>query len=159
MAYLGLFLIGLGFLLMAWPIVLSGAFSVGPGLFIALVMVPVGIGVVFYAALSPDPERSTIGGWFGNPEENWLRRRERARPLHDPSRYRPSPRESVNCRGCYTAIPAQQADCPRCGRRRACRNCGKPLFYLGGAVRCGPCVKDEVYCDCPNLKSPVARAR
>lgn len=152
-------MIGLGFLLMALPIALTGHFAVSPGFFAAFVLIPVGLGVVFYAGLSPDPDRSTVGGWFGSSEENWLRRRERAWAARDPARYRPSPREAVNCRRCYTAIPSQQLECPRCGLHRRCRSCGKPLYFLSGAVRCAPCVKDEVYCDCPKVKTLLSPAR
>lgn len=123
-------------------------------LFVGALAVPSGLVLVLFGATRPDPSLSTVRGTFGNEEENLLARRmhqQQRRPV-DP-RYLPSPRESVNCAVCYTLIPAQEVLCPRCSNRRRCQNCGKPLFQLAGMVRCGPCAKDEVYCDCPRVSS------
>ena len=123
-------------------------------------LVPVGLIVLFLGATRPDPALTTVRGTFGNAEENLLaeRLRSASRGRVDP-RYLPSPRESVHCLRCYTLIPAQTVMCPRCTERRRCQQCAKPLFFLAGAVRCGPCAKDEVYCDCPRVAPIPSRPR
>ena len=123
-------------------------------------LVPFGLLVLLFGATRPDPSITTVRGTFGSPEENLLTERLRAqqRARVDP-RYLPSPRESVHCGHCYTLIPAQTVTCPRCGDRRRCQSCGKPLFRLAGAVRCGPCTRDEVYCDCPRVAAGLSLRR
>lgn len=109
-----------------------------------------GLVVAILGCTRPDPRETTVRGLFGNAWEEELERRLRAqRTIPRNVRYRPSPRESVDCPKCRSVMPAQVLECPRCGLRRRCQNCGKPLFRLAGAIRCAPCTKDEVYCDCP----------
>ncbi|MCI4338404.1 MAG: hypothetical protein L3J72_03790 [Thermoplasmata archaeon] len=128
----------------------AGALLLGAAFLLSL-----GVMVIIFGVSRPDPEVTTIGGWFGSREENLLRR-DRSGPLPPPDRrYLPSPRQSVNCVACYTIIPAQVLQCPRCARARRCESCGRRLFELAGAVRCAPCVKDEVYCSCPQLPAPA----
>ena len=118
--------------------------------FLGALGIPIGLVATLYGATRPDPESTTVRGTWGNEEENLLADRLRYQEGgRSERRYLPSPRESVNCVKCYTLISAKELTCPRCGTRRHCQECGKPLYYLSGAVRCGPCVKDEVYCDCP----------
>jgi hypothetical protein len=156
--YAGLLLLVSGIGLILLPFLTSGVERVDLEVEIGLFAFPAGIAVMLWGGASPDPELSTVRGFLGNPEENLLWRRETGYIPEGPARFRPSPRESVNCRFCYTSIPAQQLLCSRCGRRRECRNCQKPLFQLAGAVRCAPCVRDEAYCNCPSLR-PRATSR
>lgn len=152
--FLGVFFLIFAIGLFAFPELVSGAESVDLEVQIGIFVLPAGIAIVIWGSAAPDPRVTTVGGLFGNSEENELRKRlARAAPT-GAARYRPSPLESANCRKCYTAIPARVADCPRCGSRRECRGCNKPLFYLAGAVRCAPCLKDEVYCSCPMVRRP-----
>ena len=133
-----------------------------PSLFLLFgaTLLPAGMVIVLFGVTRPDPRETTVRGLFGNEEENELERRLRLqqRQRVDP-RYLPSPRESVHCGKCYTLIPAQRVTCPRCGVHRRCQACGKPLFLLAGMVRCGPCTKDEVYCDCPRAAGAVPPSR
>lgn len=146
----GLVLLAVG--LIAYPIAAGGAEVFDVEQAAGVLVFSVSASVVLWGLTSPDPSVTTVTGFLGNPDENELNRRLARRAPTGAARYRPSPRESVNCDACYTAMAAQEVLCPRCARRRACQACGKPLFRLAGAVRCGPCVKDEMYCDCPNLK-------
>lgn len=157
----GLSLLLVAIALIASPEALAGAETVTPLLEIGVFVLPVGLSVVLWGASSPDPRVTTVGGVFGNPEENVMRRTLKpARPTLD-VRYIPNPRESVNCRYCYTLIPWNAAECARCGMRRECRGCGKALYYLSGGIRCLPCARNETYCNCPRLKraEPAGRAR
>lgn len=156
---LGAFLVVLALGLNAYPVVTEGAWHFGLPVMVSLALLPAGLVVVLFGATSPDPRATTVGGLFGNPDENLLRRRLPRGVPSGPARYRPSPLESVNCPQCYTAIPAGALSCPRCGRARECRNCHKPLFFLAGAVRCAPCLRDEVYCDCPRVRRTLPARR
>lgn len=142
----------MGIGLIASPITLTGVETVTPYLELGIFVLPVGLAVILWGASSPDPRVTTVAGMFGNPEENVLRRSEAGGTRVYDVRYMPGPRESVNCSACYTVIPWDVAECPRCGRRRECRACGKPLFFLSGAVRCLPCVRAETYCNCPKVR-------
>ena len=154
--YLGLgVLLASGFLI-AYPDLLNGAEVLDFEVEVGLLTLPGGLSVILWGASAPDPRVTTVRGVFGNPEENIVGRKLERSAAIAQARYRPSPKEPVNCRQCYTLIPPELADCPRCGRRRECRGCGKPLFFLAGAVRCAPCLHDEVYCNCPRLRRPVA---
>jgi hypothetical protein len=129
-------------------------------LFLGALGVTVGLILVPYSVTLPDAQVTTVRGMFGSEEENLLDRRMRGqghRPVD--SRYLPSPRDSVNCSRCYTVIPAQTVMCPRCGTHRRCQQCAKPLFFLAGMVRCGPCAKDEIFCDCPRATLPSRAVR
>ena len=150
--FLGLFMLIVAIGLFAYPELISGVESVDLEVQLAIFVLPVGIATIIWGSAAPDPRVTTVGGLFGNADENELRRRLARAPTSGPARFRPSPLESVNCRQCYTAMPARVLDCPRCGARRECRGCRKPLFYLAGAVRCAPCLKDEVYCSCPMIR-------
>jgi len=147
----GLFVLLVGVGLIASPIVLTGQETFTNFLEIGIFVLPVGLSVILWGASSPDPRVTTVGGVFGNPDENLLRQQQHvvSKPTH--ARYLPGPRETVNCRQCYTGIPWDAAECPRCGRRRECRACGRPLYFMTGAVRCLPCVRPETYCNCPKL--------
>jgi len=154
-ALAGLFQLLVALALIISPIALYGSLRVTLELEIGLLMLPLGFTTVFWGSASPDPEITTIGGVFGNPVENELRRLEARRASVAHVRYASSPKEPVHCRQCYTLIAWDSAECPRCARRRECRGCGRSLFYLSGAVRCLPCVRDEVFCNCPKLRKPA----
>ena len=149
-AFLGLGILIFGIGLIASPITLTGVESVTPALELGIFVLPVGISVILWGASSPDPRITTVSGVFGNPDENELRRGEAAKRNFD-VRYVPGPRESVHCRQCYTLMPWDVAECPRCGRRRQCRACGKTLYFMSGSVRCLPCVREETFCNCPKV--------
>lgn len=155
---LGVLLGGIG--LVIYPLVTAGAEALDIEVESGIFVLPVALSVLLWGAAAPDPRVTTVRGVFGNPDENLLQRRLDRNPALAAARYRPNPKESVNCRFCYTLITPDLADCPRCGRRRECRGCGKPLFFLAGAVRCAPCLHDEVYCDCPKVRrtSPAVRS-
>ncbi len=167
LALAGLILALVGILLLSIPFLVSSTFSVGIEVYLAAVIVLVGLVVMIRGATAADPSVTTVGGFLGNPVVDATRRVEAEATRLPPreARYLPGPREPVNCRQCYTAIPWNVAECPRCGRRRLCRSCLKPLFLLAGAVRCGPCILDEASCTCPRLSTPMnvrsnaARAR
>jgi LSD1 subclass zinc finger protein len=148
---LGALLLGLG---VVGLVVALADPDLGPATILLLLptfLLAFGLMLTLYGVSRPDPEVTTVGGWFGSSEENLLRRERPEREGAVDRRYLPSPRESVHCVACYTIIPSAVLHCPRCARARRCESCGRPLFFLAGAVRCAPCVKDEVYCSCPHL--------
>lgn len=151
LALVGVVLVIGAILAVAIPFLVTSAFQVGYALYGAGLVFLLGLVLLFRGALAPDPTVTTVGGFLGNPVVDEARRAEEE--LMTPGarhvRYAPGPREPVNCRQCYTIIAWNVVDCPRCGRPRECKNCGKKLFFLAGAVRCAPCVRDEAYCNCP----------
>lgn len=149
--FVGVFVLILGLGLFALPEAMYGQFELDWATELAIVAVPAALMIILWGASLPNPSRTTVGGVFGSPEENLVRRRSSSDPTRSASRFVVSSTEPVNCRRCYTLVPATLAECPRCGTRRLCRGCSKPLFYLSGAVRCGPCVRDETFCDCPKV--------
>ncbi|HUI38409.1 MAG TPA: hypothetical protein VLY85_02140 [Thermoplasmata archaeon] len=156
--YVGVAMIVEALGLWALPVALSGHEELGPALIAGVFILGAGFAVILWAAASPNPALSTVGGVFGNWDEDHVSRLLGHRNPTGPARYRPGPLETTNCEWCYTAIPARQLLCPRCAKPRRCRRCHKPLYYLAGAVRCAPCVKDEVFCDCPrSVRRPYVR--
>jgi hypothetical protein len=153
---LGVALLVLAIGLLVYPVASTGAEQLDPVADIGLFLIPASLLSIGWGASRVDPESTTVAGVFGSSEANLLRRPRGPPVERDPVRYRPSSRESVNCRKCYTMVPSTVAECPRCGTRRPCRGCDKPLFYLAGGVRCGPCVKDEAFCDCPRVARTTA---
>ncbi len=151
----GLVLLLVAIALVISPIPLTGAERITSLFEIGLLSLPLGLVIVLLGLATPNPGVTTVGGAFGNPDENVMARQTRRPTATTHVRYASSPKEPVNCRHCYTLIPWDVAECPRCHRRRECRGCGRPLFYLSGAVRCAPCVRDEVYCSCPKLRRNV----
>jgi hypothetical protein len=146
---LGVFVLLLAIGSLVWPLITQGVLVLDPIADTGIVVFPAALMIILWGVSRPDPAITTVGGVFGNPEENVLRKQVVPPSYGHAARHRPGPRESVNCRRCYTAVPADLLDCPRCGTRRLCRECGKPLDLLSGGVRCVPCVKDEIFCDCP----------
>ncbi len=154
LALVGLVLVIVAILLVALPFLVTASTGGTPLLFGGALLFLVGLALLFIGATSPDPKVTTVGGLLGNPIVDESRRAEEEllSPAERAVRYAPGPKEPVNCRYCYTVIPWNILDCPRCARPRLCRNCGKRLFLLAGAVRCGPCVRDEFYCNCPRVR-------
>lgn len=148
-ALVGVALFLLSLALIVSPVPLTGSLRITLPLEIGVLLLPIALTVAFVGTTSPDPNVTTVGGMFGNPDENELRRLAARRDFDPKIRYSSSPKEPVNCRKCYTLISWEAAECPRCGERRDCRACGRPLYFLTGAVRCLPCVRDEVFCNCP----------
>ncbi|MCI4318186.1 MAG: hypothetical protein L3J96_06570 [Thermoplasmata archaeon] len=146
----GIILLAIGLLL--FPVASTGAESLDVEVQLGIFVLPVGLSVVLWGAAAPDPSVTTVGGLFGNVDENELRRRESKAPSVGPARFLPHPHESVNCRNCYTAIAADLITCPRCGLVRSCRVCGGRVKLAGQSPRCAKCGRDEAYCNCPKLK-------
>lgn len=159
LALVGLILVVVSILLVSIPFLVTSAFQVNDALYATGFLFLVGLVILFQAATSPDPAVTTVGGILGNPVVDQARKAEEAvmgtPPRH--VRYAPGPREPANCRYCYTLIPWNILNCPRCARPRHCRGCGKQLYFLAGAVRCGPCVRDESQCNCPRVRPVVVR--
>ncbi|HTT26514.1 MAG TPA: hypothetical protein VMH90_06105 [Thermoplasmata archaeon] len=130
------------------PIALTGAESLTTLAEIGVFTLPVGIVVVLLGGVAPDPSITTVGGVFGNPVENAIHDRRGAAPSVVPARARGSPRQPVNCRQCYTLVAWDAILCPRCGRARDCRSCGRDLDWSGTTIVCVPCAHPEVYCNC-----------
>jgi hypothetical protein len=153
---LGVAIILAGFALAAFPIVVTGSeqfdLEQEAGIFLA----PVGLLVVLIGAVQPNPERTTVGGTFGNPDVD--PRREAAARSAEPARAGRAfnPREPVNCRFCRTVITFDLAYCPRCARPRDCRGCGRPLDRVGDLTDCFGCHRVEAFCNCPRLPRPAA---
>ena len=150
-------LLGLGIILFAigllvYPVASTGVESIDVEVQLGIFVLPVGLSVVLWGAAAPDPSVTTLGGMFGNTDENELRRKEARSAPVGPARFLPHPHESVNCSNCYTAIGANMVTCPRCGLARGCRGCAGRLKIVGRSPRCAKCGRDEVYCDCPKLK-------
>lgn len=132
----------------AYPVAVSGTETLNVPVEVGIVVLPAGLMVVLFGAASPDPRLTTIGGTFGNPEEDAVERAMRRRPKPTRVRYKLNPFESVNCAHCYTIIPPNVLECPRCGRERACRACRGTLQQESLWLRCQQCRRDEIYCSC-----------
>jgi hypothetical protein len=153
---LGVFLLIVATALMVSPIVLTGTESLTLFAEVGVFLIPVGVVVSFVGGEAIDPSITTIGGVFGNPVENELRQRLRQSEPTLAHRSRTSPRESVNCRKCYTMIAWDLIDCPRCGRPRECRGCERSLSGSDGRILCDSCHRDEIYCNCPGGQRAAA---
>ncbi len=151
-AYVGVAVVVAGLGLVAFPIVVYGHEVFDLEQIFGFLIAPVGLVVVLLGAVAHNPDRTTIGGAFGNPDES-LRR---ARPGTPQPRRRLgySPLEPVNCRFCRTIITHDLANCPRCARARDCRSCGRPLGMVLDRATCPTCARPEAFCNCPVLPRP-----
>jgi hypothetical protein len=145
--------VGVGLLLtaialFASPIALTGSESLTMLAEIGVFILPAGIVVVLLGAVAPDPSITTVGGVFGNPVENEIQSRHPGGTNLPTARARGSPRQPVNCRQCYTLVAWDVILCPRCGRPRECRACGRDLEWAGETIVCLHCAHLEVYCNC-----------
>ncbi len=153
-ALVGVAVILAGFSLVAAPIVLTGTEQFDlfqeSGIFLS----PIGLLVVLIGGVQPNPERTTVGGTFGNPDE----RRPGSGSARPVPASRPAlgynPHAPVDCRYCRTVITFDLAFCPRCARPRDCRGCGRPLDSAVDAADCPGCHRVEAFCNCPRLARP-----
>lgn len=151
-AGIGIVFIVLGFGLVAYPIVFLGGEQLDLEQEIGFLVVPLGLVVVMLGALAQNPERTTVGGAFGNPEMTPRRPERGAHAMVEPREMRVfNPHEPANCRYCRTVIAADLALCPRCARPRECRNCGRPLGIVIDRPTCPTCARAEPFCNCPQL--------
>jgi hypothetical protein len=159
LALVGVVLVIVSILLVSIPFLVTSTFQVNDVLYATGLLFLIGLVILIQAATAPDPRVTTVGGLLGNPIIDEARKAEQAIigvPVRQ-VRYALGPKEPVNCRFCYTLIPWNVLNCPRCARSRQCRNCGKQLYFLAGAVRCAPCVRDESQCNCPRVRATTAR--
>jgi hypothetical protein len=154
-ALIGIVLIVLGFALVAYPIAFTGGEQLDLEQELGFLVAPVGLVVVMLGALAHDPELTTVGGTFGNPDAD-LARHARNAPTESRATRLYNPHEPVNCRYCRTVIAADLAQCPRCARPRECRSCGRPLGIENDLVTCPGCGRTEGLCNCPRLARPAA---
>lgn len=148
---LGVVIIIIGFMLIASPIVLTGAELFDLEQEAGMLIAPVGLLVVLIGAVQTNPERTTVGGTFGNPEEVRRLRSPASRSVPSAPPPRWNPNEPVFCRYCRTAIAPDLARCPRCARARECRACGRPLGFVLDRATCPFCGHSEASCNCPRL--------
>jgi hypothetical protein len=157
-AYCGVALIVLGFILVAYPIVVTGVEQLDMEQEAGFLLAPVGLVVVMLGALALDPARTTVAGTFGNPETAQMRTA--AMPAVEPRARRLfNPHEPVDCRYCRTVITPDLAQCPRCARARDCRNCGRPLGLVNDRPTCPTCARAEMFCNCALLVRPTSPTR
>ncbi|MGD0587452.1 MAG: hypothetical protein ABSA63_01480 [Thermoplasmata archaeon] len=152
-AFIGLFLVALGFGLVAYPIAFTGHEQLDLEQELGFLVAPLGLVVVMLGALAHDPELTTVGGAFGNPEVA-LGRPARTSTVDSRAARLYNPHEPVNCRFCGTVISADLAMCPRCARPRDCRTCLRPLGFVKDVVTCPGCARTEGLCHCPRLARP-----
>jgi hypothetical protein len=140
-----------GILLFLLPTVLPSFPSIPVTVDLALLFVPIGLGVLLLGVTAPNPELTTVAGMFGNPVEEELRQRAAGRSAAPPRRAG-SPREPIHCRQCYTFVPWSASVCPRCGLPRECHQCGRPVEAREDVILCGNCGKREPFCSCPRSR-------
>ncbi|MGD0250654.1 MAG: hypothetical protein ABSB97_07215 [Thermoplasmata archaeon] len=147
---LGVVVILAGFALVASPIAITGAEQFDLAQEAGIFLAPVGLLVVMIGAVQANPELTTVGGTFGNPDLA-PRRPSGERPT-EPTR--PAlgfnPKTPVDCHYCRTVIPYDLAICPRCARPRECRGCGWPLGVAEDRTDCPGCHRIEAFCNCPH---------
>ena len=121
---------------------------------LGILFLPFGLAVLLVGLTALDPRTTTVGGAFGNVEYDRARTR-RPAPARR-SRLDYDPRGEVNCRFCRAIIAADLTLCPRCGRARLCRSCGRPLGQVLSRPTCPTCGQAEPLCNCPVLARSVA---
>jgi hypothetical protein len=155
--YLGVGVILFGIALVASPIVLTGREQFTLEQEAGLLIAPVGLVVVMLGASFYDPNRTTVGGAFGNPDVAIRPMTENRSPARAPSTLY-HPHGFAICRYCRTPIGYEQATCPRCARARDCRTCGRPLGMVLDRSTCPMCARPEALCNCPEFSHPWASA-
>lgn len=150
----GLAIILAGIALVASPIVLYGTEIFTAEQEFGIFLAPVGLLVLLIGAVQANPEMTTVGGTFGNPDVH----PDRADPTTAarPAARGFSPHEAVDCRYCRAVITYDLAYCPRCARPRDCRGCGRPLGMSGDLTDCPGCHRVEAFCNCPRTARPHA---
>ncbi len=152
-AYLGAALLLVVFALITYPLWAHGIERFDVEQELGILFLPAGLLVLLAAGVAADPRGTTVGGAFGNPEFAPAAPRRAAADIA-PIRYHP--REPVTCAQCGTVVAAEAARCPRCGRARPCRRCGRPLGWVLERPTCPRCGKAEAFCDCPVLPRPAS---
>lgn len=154
---LGVAILVVGFMLVASPIVLTGQEVFDLEQEAGLLIAPIGLLVVLIGAVQANPERTTVGGTFGNPEEAHRLRSLPTQAVHEPPPRRWNPNDPVFCRYCRTVIAPDLARCPRCARARECRACGRPLGFVLDRATCPYCGRPEAFCNCPRMARSTTR--
>ena len=139
-----------GFALVASPIAITGTEQFDLAQEAGIFLAPLGLLVVMIGAVQANPELTTVGGTFGNPDLG----PRRPAPERSPEPSRPArgfnPKTPVDCRYCRTVIPYDLAFCPRCARPRECRECGRVLGVVEDRTDCPGCHRVEAFCNCPH---------
>ncbi len=155
MAYVGIAVVAAGFALVAFPITVLGHEVLDPEQELGFLLAPLGVVVVLFAAVAPDPRASTVRGTFGSEEAAFAERVKTRRA--EPEGPRPySPSDPIRCRFCSSIIASDLAQCPRCARARACRSCRRPLGIVLDRPTCPRCARAEGLCDCAWLPEGAA---
>jgi hypothetical protein len=121
---------------------------------LGILFVPFSLVILLVGLMALDPRTTTVGGAFGNAEFDPTRRKptsgvQRTRLAYDPL-------SEVHCPYCRTIITADLTQCPRCGRARPCRSCGRPLGTVLERPTCPSCARAEALCNCPPLPRSTA---
>jgi hypothetical protein len=146
----------LGFILIAFPIAVTGQEQFDIEQEAGIFFIPPALAVLLVGSISDDPRATTIGGTFGNPDAASTRGKPVRPRAPATTRLRYNPRESVPCPDCSTVIAFDLAQCPRCGRARPCRSCGRPLGIVLDRATCPRCARPEAFCNCPHLPPRMA---
>jgi hypothetical protein len=144
-----------GLALVASPIVLYGGEVFTTPQEAGIFITPIGLLVIMIGAVQANPEITTVGGTFGNPDVRPGRPGGPRVPAPTAmARAGFSPREPADCRFCHSVIAWDLAFCPRCARPRECRSCGRPLGMAVDRTDCPGCHRAEAFCNCPRLARP-----
>ncbi|MGI0130857.1 MAG: hypothetical protein ACREDE_00955 [Thermoplasmata archaeon] len=154
---IGIFLAGCA--LIASPIAITGQEQFSLGQEAGLFFLPPAFAVMLVGSISDDPRVTTVGGAFGNPDAEFSRSATGRSGAAPPGRPPYHPHEPVRCRNCSVVIAADLAGCPRCGRPRECRTCGRPLGIVIERPTCPACARPEALCNCPHLPPRTMVAR
>jgi hypothetical protein len=151
----GIAIILAGLALIASPIALTGQEQFDLEQAAGLLLVPVGLIVILIGGVQPNPERTTVGGPFGNPDVDLERSSSSRSAGLERTALGFSPREPVGCRHCRTMIAFDLVVCPRCGRPRECRGCGRSLEMVEDRTDCPGCHRVEAFCNCARIDRPT----
>lgn len=121
---------------------------------VGILFLPFGLVILLVGLTALDPRATTVGGAFGNPEFDRTPPKVASGPRR--TRFAYDPNGEVNCRFCRTIITADLTQCPRCGRSRRCRSCGRLLGTVLDRPTCPTCAQPEALCNCPPLPRRTA---
>jgi hypothetical protein len=155
MAYVGIAVVAAGFALVAFPLTVLGHEVLDPEQEFGFLLAPLGVVVVLFAAVAPDPRATTVRGAFGS-EDATAAERVKARRTAPEGRRPFSPTDPIRCRYCSSIITHDLAQCPRCARARSCRSCRRPLGLVLDRPTCPRCAQPEAFCNCGWLPEGVA---